>query len=48
MPGFVAEAGLADQVLPLEQIASELVSRVRRGSTMIRQPSRSILTMRSF
>lgn len=31
MPGFVCRAGLADQVLPLEQIAGELVRRVRRG-----------------
>lgn len=48
MPRFVAEAGLADQVLPLERIASELVSRVRRSSIMIRQPVRSVLTMRSL
>jgi two-component system chemotaxis response regulator CheB len=25
MPGFVARAGLADKILPLEQIASEIV-----------------------
>jgi two-component system chemotaxis response regulator CheB len=31
MPGFVARAGLADQVLPLEQIAGEIVRRVLRG-----------------
>lgn len=31
MPGFVARAGLADQVLPLNQIAAEIVRRVRTG-----------------
>jgi len=31
MPGFVAKAGLADQVLPLKEIAGEIVRRVRRG-----------------
>jgi two-component system chemotaxis response regulator CheB len=36
MPGFVARAGLADQVLPLEQIAGEIVRRVlhARGTSM--------------
>ena len=29
MPGFVAQAGLADRVLPLPQIASEIVRRVK-------------------
>lgn len=29
MPGFVAEAGLADRVLPLHQIADEIVRRVK-------------------
>jgi two-component system chemotaxis response regulator CheB len=35
MPGFVANAGLADQVLPLDQLGMEIVRRVRngRGST---------------
>jgi two-component system chemotaxis response regulator CheB len=28
MPGFVAEAGLAEKVLPLDQIAVEIVRRV--------------------
>ena len=28
MPGYVAENGLADRVLPLEQIASELIRAV--------------------
>jgi two-component system chemotaxis response regulator CheB len=31
MPGAVAQAGLADQVLPLGDLASEVVRRVRRG-----------------
>ena len=29
MPGFVARAGLAERVLPLDQIAGEVVRRVR-------------------
>lgn len=31
MPGFVANAGLADAVLPLNQIAGEIVRRVQKG-----------------
>lgn len=31
MPGFVARAGLADKVLPLQQVASEIVRRVSEG-----------------
>jgi two-component system chemotaxis response regulator CheB len=31
MPGFVAKAGLADGQIPLSQLASELISRVRIG-----------------
>jgi two-component system chemotaxis response regulator CheB len=31
MPGFVANAGLADRVLPLQQLGSEIVRRVRGG-----------------
>ena len=31
MPGFVAKAGLADSVLPVTQIADEIVRRVQRG-----------------
>ncbi len=31
MPGFVARANLADKVLPLAQIADEIVRRVRDG-----------------
>jgi len=31
MPGFVAKAGLQDKVLPLDQLAPELVRRVKQG-----------------
>jgi two-component system chemotaxis response regulator CheB len=31
MPGAVAGAGLADEILPLDRIASFLVSRVKTG-----------------
>lgn len=31
MPGFVARAGLADKILPLEQIANEITRRVRES-----------------
>jgi len=31
MPGAVVEAGLADQVLPLRDLALEIVQRVERG-----------------
>jgi two-component system chemotaxis response regulator CheB len=34
MPGFVAKAGLADQVLPLDRIGSEIVRRVSRGRSL--------------
>jgi two-component system chemotaxis response regulator CheB len=30
MPGYVAQAGLADRVLPLDQIAGEILRRVAR------------------
>lgn len=29
MPGFVAKAGLADKILPLDQIAAEIVRATR-------------------
>ena len=32
MPGYVARAGLADRVLPLNCIAAEIVQRVSRGT----------------
>jgi two-component system chemotaxis response regulator CheB len=31
MPGFVVKAGLADQVLPLPQLAADIINRVYRG-----------------
>jgi two-component system chemotaxis response regulator CheB len=31
MPGFVARSGLADKVLPLDEIAAEIIRRVRVG-----------------
>ena len=39
MPGFVARAGLADRVLPLDQIAPELVRR-SGGRALVDVPSR--------
>jgi two-component system, chemotaxis family, protein-glutamate methylesterase/glutaminase len=42
MPGFVAQAGLAEKVLPLDQIAAEIVLRVSEpraaGSAAFRNP----------
>ncbi len=35
MPGFVAQAGIADVVLPIDQIASEIIQRVSRTRTMV-------------
>jgi two-component system chemotaxis response regulator CheB len=32
MPGYVAKAGLADSILPLTEIADEIVRRVNRGN----------------
>jgi two-component system, chemotaxis family, protein-glutamate methylesterase/glutaminase len=34
MPGFVAQAGLADKVLPLNQLAGEIMSRMRRPAAI--------------
>jgi len=34
MPGFVAKAGLADSILPLTEIADEIVRRVNRGRSV--------------
>ena len=34
MPGFVTRAGLADQVLPLDQLAPEIVRRLRKGRSL--------------
>jgi two-component system chemotaxis response regulator CheB len=35
MPGFVARAGLAEQVLPLNQLGPEILRRVRRGRSFL-------------
>jgi two-component system chemotaxis response regulator CheB len=37
MPGFVANAGLADKVLPLEHLGPEILRRVRIGREMTRE-----------
>ena len=34
MPGYVASAGLADKVLPLQQLGNEIVRRVRWGRAL--------------
>jgi two-component system, chemotaxis family, protein-glutamate methylesterase/glutaminase len=43
MPGFVVNAGLADKVLPLRQLAGEIVRRVNQhrilGSSAVRRPA---------
>jgi two-component system chemotaxis response regulator CheB len=43
MPGFVAKAGLADRVLPLAEIAGEIIRRVNRGrrTSSVASPERS-------
>ena len=43
MPGFVAKAGLADKILPLDQIAIEVIRRVMNG----RGAERSALAVRA-
>lgn len=37
MPGFVANAGLADRVLPLDQLGMEIIRRVRNGRPQTRE-----------
>jgi two-component system chemotaxis response regulator CheB len=37
MPGFVANAGLADKVLPLDEIGTEILRRVRFGRVSTRE-----------
>jgi len=41
MPGAVSRAGLADQVLPLNQLAAEIVSRVQYGRTSAAAPAQT-------
>ena len=38
MPGFVAQAGLASKVLPLSEIAGEIIRRVMVGRPARRTP----------
>lgn len=40
MPGFVSKAGLADRVVPLSQLAGEILRRVQAGKTNGEAPSR--------
>jgi two-component system chemotaxis response regulator CheB len=40
MPGFVVSAGLADKVLPIDQMGFEIIRRVQRGRTPA-QPTHS-------
>jgi two-component system chemotaxis response regulator CheB len=40
MPGFVAKAGLADSVLPVTEIAGEIVRRVNRGRPPLARAAR--------
>jgi two-component system chemotaxis response regulator CheB len=37
MPGFVANAGLADRILPLDQLGMEIVRRARKGRELTRE-----------
>jgi two-component system chemotaxis response regulator CheB len=37
MPGFVANAGLADKVLPLDELGIEILRRVRNGRESTRE-----------
>jgi len=37
MPGFVASAGLADKVLPLDELGMEIIRRVRNGRESTRE-----------
>jgi two-component system chemotaxis response regulator CheB len=39
MPGAVAEAGLADRILPLGEIATDLMRRVARGRPLVARPT---------
>jgi len=42
MPGTVSRAGLADQVLPLNQLASEISSRVQYGRSHAAAPAKTV------
>jgi len=47
MPGFVANAGLADNVLPLEQLGMEILRRVRNGRESAREFKSTLRTVES-
>jgi two-component system chemotaxis response regulator CheB len=47
MPGFVANAGLADKVLPLDQLGPEIVRRVRNGRESTREFKSALGTVES-
>ena len=47
MPGFVANAGLADKVLPLDQLGMEIIRRVRYGREAIREFKSALRTVES-
>jgi two-component system chemotaxis response regulator CheB len=47
MPGFVANAGLADKVLPLDQLGMEIIRRVRNGRESNREFKSAPLTVES-
>ncbi len=42
MPGSVSHAGLADQVLPLNQLAAEIINRVRYGRSYTPAPVQAV------
>jgi two-component system chemotaxis response regulator CheB len=46
MPGVVARAGLADQVLPLDQLGAEVVRRVRKGRTTVLSAQKETVILR--
>jgi two-component system chemotaxis response regulator CheB len=47
MPGFVANAGLTDRVLPLDQIGPEIVHRVREGRSAALRAATAPIAWRS-
>ena len=47
MPGFVANAGLADKVLPLDQLGMEILRRVRNGRESTREFKSALRTVES-
>ena len=47
MPGFVANAGLADKVLPLDQLGMEILRRARNGRESTREFKPALRTVES-